>query len=282
MNALSVDCADDTAAEQFVYSLHHTGFAVLRNHSIPASLLDRIHTHWLQFFLSTEKLDYQFDPNSARGTQEGYVPPQVSETAVNANHRDLKEFFHVRTDGRLPDRLTKDIFEYRQLGLKLGSKMLRWLQEKTPESTTAMFAAPLSQSLCDELSLLRILHYPPLSGSEVTNAERAAPHEDINLLTILPVSQQPGLEIMNSSGVWQQLKTEPGEVIVNTGDMLQELTNGYYPSTTHRVVNPDKTTDNVSRISVPFFLAAKEDYVLSENYSAGAYLTERLEQLRRT
>ena len=29
-----------------------------------------------------------------------------------------------------------------------------------------------------------------------------------------------------------------GTLIINIGDMLQEASRGYYPSTTHRVINP--------------------------------------------
>ncbi len=61
--------------------------------------------------------------------------------------------------------------------------------------------------------------------------------------------------------------------------MLREATKGYYPSTTHRVVNPGGNIDNVSRISVPFFLTPRLDAVLSSRYTAGDYLDERLRRI---
>jgi len=68
-------------------------------------------------------------------------------------------------------------------------------------------------------------------------------------------------------------------LIVNIGDMLQEASGGYFPSTTHRVVNPDGADMTKSRISLPLFLHPRPDVVLSERHTAGSYLQERLREL---
>ena len=130
--------------------------------------------------------------------------------------------------------------------------------------------------LCREMSLLRILHYPPLDGSESGDAMRAVPHEDINLLTLLPATAQPGLQIRTQDGEWMDVFGNSGELIINSGDMLQEATAGYYPSTTHRVLNPPHANANVSRISIPYFLGARTDVRLSDRYTSQSYLDERL------
>ena len=127
------------------------------------------------------------------------------------------------------------------------------------------------------------MHYPPLSGNEEANAERAAAHEDINVMTILPVAEQPGLQVRDKQGNWVDVASVRGELVVNSGDMLKEMTAGFYPSTTHRVVNPvdHGTFANVSRISIPFFLAPRPEVVLSDRYTAASYLEERLSLLTR-
>ena len=61
--------------------------------------------------------------------------------------------------------------------------------------------------------------------------------------------------------------------------MLEEASGGYYPSTTHRVVNPDNDSSNDSRYSMPLFLHPRNEVVLSEKYTAGKYLDERLEEI---
>lgn len=110
---------------------------------------------------------------------------------------------------------------------------------------------------------------------------RAAAHEDINLITLLPVSSEPGLQVMTRSGEWRDVPGAPGDVVVNSGDMLQEASGGRLPSTSHRVINPPRVQDNLSRISMPYFIAPRLDLRLSERYTAGSYLRERLDLLAR-
>ena len=93
-------------------------------------------------------------------------------------------------------------------------------------------------------NLLRIIHYPPFSGKEDNRSLRAAAHEDINLITLLVAGTRPGLEAKDNNGTWHKITTDPGTIIVNIGDMLKEASGGYYPSTTHRVVNPEKDSNN--------------------------------------
>jgi isopenicillin N synthase-like dioxygenase len=50
--------------------------------------------------------------------------------------------------------------------------------------------------------------------------------------------------------------------VVNIGDMLQRLTNHVYPSTSHRVVNPQNANARKPRYSVPYFLHPNPDVVL--------------------
>jgi isopenicillin N synthase-like dioxygenase len=66
---------------------------------------------------------------------------------------------------------------------------------------------------------------------------------------------------------------------VNIGDMLQEASGGYFPSTSHRVVNPQGNDQTKSRVSLPLFLHPNPEVVLSERYTAKSYLKERLEEL---
>jgi isopenicillin N synthase-like dioxygenase len=108
---------------------------------------------------------------------------------------------------------------------------------------------------------------------------RAAAHEDINLLTILPAASAPGLQVRDRQGRWHDVPVDPGAIVVNVGDMLQEATDGWLPSTTHRVCNPAGVGCNVSRLSLPLFLHPRGEVVLSSRYTARSYLDERLASL---
>jgi isopenicillin N synthase-like dioxygenase len=108
---------------------------------------------------------------------------------------------------------------------------------------------------------------------------RAAAHEDINLLTILPASDGPGLELQLQNGEWIEVVNRPSQVVVNIGDMLQEATGGYLRSTTHRVAATKAEDLRRGRMSLPLFLHPRPDVVLSDRYTANAYLQQRLKEL---
>ena len=120
-----------------------------------------------------------------------------------------------------------------------------------------------------------------IQGNEYPGAMRAAAHEDVNLVTILPVCAQPGLELRDKAGHWHKVVGNVGDLIINSGDMLQEATAGFFPSTPHRVINPEKEYENVSRVSMPYFLTPRLDVRLSKSYTAGEFLAERIALLNR-
>lgn len=281
MTVKTVDFRQPDAGQQLARSLHETGFAVLKNHPIERQLLNQLYAGWKAFFTSDEKYSFLYDPDNYDGTQQGYHPQSVSETAVGHSVKDLKEFFHLIPDGNNPPRLADDILRYRKQAFDLGQQMLVWIQDSTPVDIASSFPEPLPKMLSSEASLLRILHYPPLVGDEERNAVRAAAHEDINMITILPVAEQPGLQVRNNDGRWIDVASVPGQLVVNSGDMLREVTRGHYPSTTHRVLNPGGDIANESRISIPFFLTPRLDVRLSARYTSGSYLEERLKLITR-
>jgi isopenicillin N synthase-like dioxygenase len=91
---------------------------------------------------------------------------------------------------------------------------------------------------------------------------RAAAHEDINFITILPAATASGLQLKDRDGNWLDIDSEPDTLIVDVGDMLARLTNDVLPSTTHRVINP-QDGKNESRYSMPFFIHPHPEALLS-------------------
>ncbi|MEY2907909.1 MAG: hypothetical protein RLZZ602_432, partial [Pseudomonadota bacterium] len=80
-------------------------------------------------------------------------------------------------------------------------------------------------------------------------------------------------------GEWLDVPSDFGYLIVNIGDMLQEASGHYFPSTTHRVINPEGADASRSRISLPLFLHPRPDVQLSDRYTAHTYLQERLREI---
>ncbi len=276
MQVQVVDYRAPGAPEQFARSLHETGFGVLVNHPIPQALVEKIYADWLAFFNGAEKQAYAFSPE----TQDGWFSTAISETAKGHTQKDLKEYFHIYPWGRIPPSLKADAMAYYEQANALAGELLSWVERHTPADISAHYSEPLSRMIEDSrLTLLRVLRYPPLTGAEPPGSLRAAAHGDINLLTILPAANEPGLQVQAKDGAWLDVPSDFGMLIVNIGDMLEEASRGYYPSTQHRVVNPSGEGATKSRISLPLFLHPRPDVVLSERYTAHEYLMERLREL---
>ncbi|MCE9678354.1 isopenicillin N synthase family oxygenase [Shewanella sp. AS1] len=272
----TIDYRAPDSAQQFVNSLRNTGFGVLTNHPIKQSLVETIYAQWQTFFDSDAKQAYLFSTE----THDGFFPADVSETAKGNNVKDIKEFYHVYPWGRIPDELRENILNYYDQANALAAELLSWVEAYTPADIAANYSMALPKMIEEsQRTLLRILHYPPLSGAEELGAIRAAAHEDINLLTLLPAANEPGLQVKSKQGKWLDVPSDFGNIIINTGDMLQEASGGYFPSTTHRVINPEGADKSRSRISLPLFLHPKPEVVLSERYTAESYLMERLREL---
>ncbi|OUL58951.1 isopenicillin N synthase family dioxygenase [Pseudoalteromonas ulvae] len=276
MQLPTVDYLADDAAQQFVESLRNTGFGVLKNHPIPQQLVESIYNNWQAFFNSEQKNDFLF----SKETQDGYFPPSVSEVAKGHQVKDIKEYYHVYPKGRVPAQLEAEIREYYRLASEFAAQLLRWVQDNSPAEVSQHFSIDLKDMIADsEKTLLRILHYPPMTGDEEPGAIRAAAHGDINLLTVLPAANEPGLQVQTQDGGWLDVPCDFGNLIINIGDMLQEVSGGYFPSTIHRVINPSGKASDKSRISLPLFLHPHPEVVLSERYTAQSYLDERLREL---
>lgn len=276
MNVQVVDYRADDAPQRFVESLKSTGFGVLTNHPIQQQLVEKIYADWYQFFSSDAKHNFAFDPE----TQDGYFAPEISETAKGHQKKDIKEYFHIYPWGRIPEQLKDDIQTYYKNASNLAAELLDWVEKYSPEDVAKKYSQPLSSMIENTPNtLLRVLHYPPLTGDEEPGAVRAAAHEDINLLTILPAANEPGLQVQQQNGDWLNVPADFGNLIVNIGDMLQEASGGYFPSTSHRVVNPSGENALKSRISLPLFLHPRDEVVLSERHTQKSYLLERLKEL---
>lgn len=271
---LQVDFQDPEGPAKLVRSLRETGFAVLSGHPISSAEIDAIYAGWGDFFASPDKMDYLVDPD----TQAGFFPFK-SENAKGAVSKDLKEFYHVYPHGPLPPQVEEQTRALYGKLLDLGRELLSWIDRESPEEVRSLYSEPLPEMLDgSDMNLLRILHYPPVKEGEETGAVRAAAHEDINLITLLLSGSAAGLEAQDASGDWHEVPCDPGKITINAGDMLQKASRGYYPSTTHRVVNPPQGT-NVSRYSMPLFLHPRPSVRLDDDYTADGYLQERLREI---
>jgi len=275
-----VDYESNDAPARFFKSIKDTGFGVLTNTFVKKDLINHVYEDWQRFFAQNleAKMKFKFDPE----VHDGYFPMK-SETAKGAKVADLKEFAHY-----YPNRKTSTIpvtMATSELCLALedlAMEILEWLEDHCP--TIPPVGCGYRPSDWGEMvnqsqnTLYRVIHYPPLP-EDAGEAVRAAAHEDINFLTLLPAATGSGLQVMDKAGNWHAVGTDANSIIVNVGDMLQLLTKGFYKSTTHRVVNPAGEAANKPRFSMPLFLHPHADTQLSPEKTAKQYLDERLREL---
>jgi isopenicillin N synthase-like dioxygenase len=245
----------------FTNALKEYGFLILDNHPIPLDLIERVYKHSESFFLSDINYKQRFINPVIK--QSGYIPFGI-EKAKDSKHFDLKEFWQVVNDS-VKDAPVKNVWtddiQFNN-ALKKLYKDFSQLSEELLKVVGEGLNIDLNyqQELIQEQnSVLRIIHYPPLD-KEMSGHVRAAAHEDINLLTIMPGASDSGLEILTKDGEWLPIDSKYKYLIVDSGDMLARITNGVIPATTHRVVNPQDPTKR--RFSMPFFCHPNSNAIL--------------------
>ena len=297
----------DTDRDAFVTELgaayREWGFAGIRGHGIPQSLIDRAYDVFQRFFALPEDVKRKYHVAGGGGAR-GYTAFGV-ETAKGALYSDLKEFWHIGReiprDSRFanvmdPNLWPQEIPEFQEVGYglyqaldQLGSRVL---------SALALHIGLPEGYFVDKTdsgnSILRPIHYPPITTPDIPNV-RAGAHEDINLITLLVGASAAGLEVKSHKGEWVPFTADADTIVVNIGDMLQRLTNHVYPSTTHRVVNPPGEQARQPRYSTPFFLHPNPDFLIDvlpscitpdnpsrypEPITAQGYLEERLREIK--
>lgn len=291
--------------EEFVQQLgkafEEVGFVTVRNHGISEDLIADIYKYVQQFFALplARKKNYEI---IELGGQRGYTS-FGREHAKGSEAPDLKEFFQFGQmvpdshplKKEYPDNvLVKEIAEFNAT----IEKAYRAFEKsgKALLSAISLFLG-LKEHYFDEYvnegnSILRAIHYPPIT-QEPRSSIRAEQHEDINLITLLVGASADGLQVLTKQNTWIPVKSQPNQIVVNVGDMLQRFTNNKLKSTTHRVVNPPRELWHTSRFSIPFFLHPKSSMSLAclascidathpkqyEDITAGEYLEERLKEI---
>ncbi len=291
---LGAPAVQQRAIETLGQGLEEVGFFILEHHPVAPEVVRRAYQVAGEFFALPSQTKTQYALPQQQ--QVGGFSRFSSEQARGYTVPDLKEFWHV-SRGSLIDSTApwpQEVPIFRPVMTRLYQQMMV-CAEVLLEACALYLGQP--QDWLVTLStggntVLRLAHYPALTTGNPAGSLRAAPHEDINLITLLCAATAPGLEIF-SQGQWWPVQANPGQLVVDTGDMLQNLTNGLFKSTTHRVVNPRNSTQ--SRLSMPFFIHPRPEADLSPVASlvertggvprfpaitAGAYLAQRLGEIQ--
>jgi len=236
-----------------------TGFVYARA-DLPEDLLDSAYGMLETFFALGPEAKQRSVAPGTHG-QTGYTGLLV-ETAASSDKPDWKEMLnwgapvpaghplavrypHRYTDPVLPEAdvpgITKVLLDLHDRTAALLRRFLRVIalglgaDEGLFESATS-----------DAPDLTRAIHYPAMTLSPGEGHVWAAEHGDINLITALPRATARGLQMLTEDG-WVDATPPEGHVVLNTGIMLDRISNGVIPTGVHRVVaDPDDDGDRLS------------------------------------
>ncbi|KAM0748849.1 Clavaminate synthase-like protein [Meredithblackwellia eburnea MCA 4105] len=247
------------------------GFFYASETGVPDDLVEETFETMREFFRQPTEQKMEASWNQSPACR-GYEPFEESKTALKTN-LDLRESFCIGDDyldeeqkfeGTIPAG-TKAQNIWPQSFPALRPALYKYYDQVEPFARALLRIFALALELPEDafestykfpIFGMRCLHYPP-QPPEDGNLGLGA-HTDASSFTL--VCQEPGsgpaLEVLNLNGHWISAPPIKGATFtINTGDFLEQVSNGRFVSTVHRVSN--KTGDR--RYSLPFFLAPDPD-----------------------
>ena len=249
-------------------ALHDSGFAYLAGHDFPTELVDRMFAMARAFFALplAERLAIE---NLHSPQFRGYTSLGNAYTQGRSDQRDQldigpeRETLDLDADDPAYLRLVgPNLWPASLPGLRTA--VLEWYVEAKRVSMDLLrgIAVALGQPSdwfdpwfdADTHDHLKIIRYP---GSTVRLGDQGVgAHKDYGWIALLLQDDLGGLQVQAADGSWLDAPPVPGTFVVNIGEMLEIVSDGYLRATVHRVVSPPTDTD---RISVPFFPGPRLD-----------------------
>ncbi|MDJ0975430.1 MAG: 2-oxoglutarate and iron-dependent oxygenase domain-containing protein [Planctomycetota bacterium] len=239
-----------------------TGFVYCR-HDIPEGVIDDAYAHLKAFFHLSRDQKMQYVRLGSMG-QTGYTGLLV-EAAADAQRPDWKEMLNWGIElarghplrRAFPHRYMERVFPEDDVpgissALELLYVRLLDLQRRFLRIiAVGIGCAPgfFDGMLEDGPTLCRAIRYPPMGEAPDGEFIWADAHGDINLITALPRATSRGLQVQvgEDGGEWIDAAPPSGHAILNTGMMLERVTNGRIPAGIHRVIaDPGQSEERFS------------------------------------
>ena len=227
-----------------------TGFAYV-SHDVSDDLIDAAYDGLARFFALPAEEKARFVAPGTHG-QTGYTGLLV-ETAATADVADWKEMLNWARDvapghplrTRFPHRYHEQVLP--EAAVPGISDVLNAFHDAIADLQRRVLRIIATGIGCDESyfekmlvdgsTLSRAIHYPPMDSAPDAPHVWAGEHADINLITALPRATAPGLQVkLKDEDRWIDAVAPEGGAIINTGLMLEVITNGVIAPGVHRVV----------------------------------------------
>ena len=261
-------------AAQVAAACRRTGFLIISGHRFPAELMARATRELFAFFdLPTETKNrwHPTGPSKQRG-YHGFATRGLAYTLGQQTPPDLREtvFLGPVDDHRawyaaMPEAATSyapNLIPTEPAGIDATLIAVYRAYERLAEDMMRVFGAALelpdgffAGTLDRHFSILSCHHYPVLAEPPLPGQLRTGAHTDFGAMTILAATDaEGGLEVQLPDGSWAPVQPQPGEFVVNLGDMMARWTNQRWASTMHRVVNPPLHMAQSRRLSIGLFV----------------------------
>jgi len=258
-------------AEELCSAFQETGFAYLVNHGIGPILIKEAMEKSFEFFSLDEDLkeklrkgpEYQGWVAQGREIFDQDEEGKIAELEVRETF-DLK---NISPGAKFPDEscpaLRPALTALSEVSKQLAERILDCVSlglRQDQGFLARKHRGMLSQDMQGEVgnaTTLRSIHYPPIPDSLAARPGivRCGEHSDYGTVTILFQDNLGGLEAKSVTGRWLPADPIPGAVLINVGDLLENLSCGRFPATRHRVVVPEKEFRRKSpRQSIAFFV----------------------------
>lgn len=254
----------DALATQLAKIQQEIGFYYITNHGVPKELIQKANAKLKQFFALPMSEKMKLKTNAA---SVGFIPPKstvyVTSTVNKNTMPDLNEClitarerpaddpnviarrrFHGPNEWPSEDVLPgyrTTMLEYYAAMEALGRKML-----PVYARALGMPANYFDPFFTDPMWITRNQYYPAVQAEE--NQFGISPHRDHGFITLLPLAEEPGLQILAPSKGWLDAEVKENGIIVNTGEFMHRWSNGRFIATPHRVLPPKRP-----RYSIAFF-----------------------------
>lgn len=263
----------DTKQQKKVYqkidqSLRALGFLMITDMPINEALVQKAYLESRLFFGLPEVEKRRLNGVQCN-YQRGYCPFRV-ERAKDHFLSDQKESFML---GLYPDKAHPNVWPKNKSFARVMQTFSHLLMARAKECLEVMALSAGEEKKVfshhfDEStpSSMRLLHYPSF---KVATREKiwAAEHTDISLISLIacpwmdgfdPKNCVQGLEVSDGQGGWLAVKIPRKSVLVRVGDLLQNISNGYFKSATFRIKATD-VMEQVDRYSIVLYCHPKGD-----------------------